>query len=121
MNKILLVIFVSLAPISAYSKSISHFQGQRFKADITYACEEGNLTCDKVYLKSTRIKDNSAISLRGSTINSNCPDVCDFQGYQFSNGKYQYSFYPSIKGHDLWDYIVTLNNKVITNDVGVMK
>ena len=57
MNKILLVFLISLAPFSAYSKSTSYFHGQRFKAEITYDCEEGNLTCDKIYLQSTKIKD----------------------------------------------------------------
>lgn len=121
MNKILVMFFIFLTSTSAYSKSTSHFIGKKFKAEVTYTCEEGELTCDKVYLKSTRIKDDSAISLKGSTVNSHCPDVCDFQGYRFTNGKYEYSFYPSIKGHDLWDYVITLDAKVIASDVGVMK
>ncbi|WP_036625080.1 hypothetical protein [Pantoea sp. AS-PWVM4] len=121
MNRSILVLLILLAPASAYSKSTSYFHGQRFKAEITYDCEEGNLTCDKVYLQSTRIKDNSTITLKGETINTNCPDVCDFQGYEFKNGKYNYSFYPTLKGSELWDYIVTLNDKVIAKDSGVMK
>lgn len=119
--KILLLLFVAITPGLTYAKSISHFEGQKFKAEIEYDCDEGNLTCNKVYLKSTRIKDNSTITLKGETINTNCPDVCDFQGYEFKNGKYNYSFYPSLKGNDLWDYIVTLNDKVIAKDSGVMK
>jgi len=108
------------APIS-FSKSLSYFKGGKFKAEIKYDCEEGNVTCDKVSLKSTSLKDNSSISLKGETINTNCPDICDFQGYRFTNGSYDYSFYPSLKGDSLWDYIVTYKDKVIAQDIGVMK
>lgn len=121
MKSNLLAIFVFLVPASACSKVMSYFLGEKFKAEITYACKEGSLTCKKVYLKSTKINDNSTITLKGETINTNCPNVCDFQGYEFKNGKYNYSFYPSLKGSDLWDYIVTLNDKVIAKDSGVMK
>lgn len=110
-----------LFPLQLVQRSCLIFLGKKFKAEITYACKEGSLTCKKVYLKSTKINDNSTITLKGETINTNCPYVCDFQGYEFKNGKYNYSFYPSLKGSDLWDYIVTLNDKVIAKDSGVMK
>ena len=109
------------SPSLSLAKSASRFEGKIFEADITYGCEEGNVTCDKVSLKSKRVKDNSSIALKGETINTNCPDVCDFRGYRFTNGQYVYSFYPSQKGENLWDYIVTFKGNVIAQDVGVMK
>ncbi|KAA8669603.1 hypothetical protein F4W08_15870 [Pantoea dispersa] len=120
-NFMLLVVGLFFLPFLTFAKSTSYFEGKKFKAEIEYGCQEGNVTCDKVSLKSTRLKDNSSISLKGETINTNCPDVCDFQGYRFTNGKYDYSFYPSLKGDNLWDYIVTYQDKVIAQDIGVMK
>jgi len=117
---IIIMVLIGLPSLSL-AKSVSHFEGKIFKADITYSCEEGNLTCDNVSLKSRKVKDNSSIVLKGETINTNCPDVCDFRGYRFTNGKYEYSFYPSQKGDNLWDYIVTFKGNVIAQDVGVMK
>lgn len=117
----LIMIVLLVSPSFALAKSVSHFEGKIFKADIEYGCDEGNVTCDDVSLKSTRVKDNSSIFLKGETINLNCPDVCDFRGYRFTNGQYDYSFYPSQKGNDLWDYIVTFKNKVIAQDLGVIK
>lgn len=108
-------------PSLAVAKSVSKFEGKTFKAEIEYGCEEGNVTCDNISLKSTRVKDNASIVLKGKTINTHCPDVCNFQGYRFTNGQYDYSFYPSLKGGNLWDYIVTFKGKVIAQDIGVMK
>lgn len=121
-KKYKLIFFISLAITSslACAKSISHFEGKNFKATIEYDCSEGDVSCSKVHLTSTKIKDNSSIKLNGETINSNCPDVCDFRGYIFKNGKYTYSFYPSLEGDDLWSYIVTLNEKIIAKDSGIM-
>ncbi|PXW22015.1 hypothetical protein [Pantoea sp. JKS000250] len=116
----IIIVLMSL-PLLSLAKSISHFEGKKFRADITYDCEEGNVSCDNVSLKSTRVKDNSSIVLKGETINTNCPDVCDFRGYRFANGQYDYSFYPDQKGESLWDYIVTFKGNVIAQDVGVMK
>ncbi|RRW66905.1 hypothetical protein EGJ48_20655 [Pantoea dispersa] len=108
-------------PCFALAKSTFHFQGKAFNAKIEYDCKEGNLTCNDISLKSSSLKNNSSITLKGETINTHCPDVCDFQGYQFKNGEYEYSFYPSVKGVNLWDYIVTYKDKVIAQDVGIMK
>ncbi|KAA5950829.1 hypothetical protein F3I27_01265 [Pantoea sp. Bo_2] len=116
----IIIVLMSL-PLLSLAKSVSHFEGKKFRADITYDCEEGNVSCDNVSLKSTRVKDNSSIVLKGETINTNCPDVCDFRGYRFAKGQYDYSFYPSQKGESLWDYIVTFKGKVIAQDVGIMK
>ncbi|AYH01652.1 hypothetical protein F6Q07_02495 [Pectobacterium parmentieri] len=121
-NIILFFVFsLIISPSLVFSKSISYFQGERFKAEIVYDCEEGNVSCDKLSLKSTSLRDNSSIILKGETINTNCPNICDFKGYRFSNGKYDYSFYPSLKGDDLWEYVVTYKDKVITQDFGLMK
>ncbi|SEQ18606.1 hypothetical protein SAMN05216522_101459 [Rosenbergiella nectarea] len=119
--KLLLFFFFTLMSSLTHAKSVSHFEGKKFKATIEYDCNEGNLTCNNVHLNSINIINNSTISLDGETINTNCPDICNFQGYQFKNGKYNYAFYPSLKGNGLWDYVVTLNDKVIANDLGIMK
>lgn len=123
MKKVIYIILIVLMglPSLCLAKSVSHFEGKIFKADITYGCEEGNVTCDKLSLKSKRIKDNSSIVLKGETINTHCPDICDFRGYRFTNGQYEYSFYPSQKGNGLWDYIVTFKGNVVAQDVGVIK
>ncbi|MBA5701922.1 hypothetical protein [Pantoea agglomerans] len=120
-TSVLLTIGFMCLPSLALANSVSHFEGKKFKAEIEYGCEEGNVSCNKVSLKSISLKDNSSIALKGETINTNCPDVCDFKGYRFTNGKYDYSFYPSTKGENLWDYIVTFKDKVIAQDLGVMK
>ena len=119
--KLFLFFLFALMSSFTYAKSFSYFEGKKIKATIEYNCHEGNLTCNNVHLNSTNIIDNSTISLAGETINTNCPDICDFQGYQFKNGKYNYAFYPSLTGNSLWDYVVTLNDKVIAKDSGIMK
>ncbi|WP_205298254.1 hypothetical protein [Candidatus Pantoea formicae] len=116
---ILTIIFFSSCEAHADHSSI--FTGKKFVANIEDHCDEGNQSCDKISLKSKSIKTNQSINLKGKTINTNCPDVCDFQGYRFTNGEYDYSFYPSLKGNDLWDYIITFKNKVIAQDLGEMK
>lgn len=116
-----IIIVLMGLPSLSLAKSVSHFEGKTFRADITYGCEEGNVSCDNVSLKSTRVRDNSSIVLKGETINTNCPDICDFRGYRLANGQYDYSFYPSQKGNNLWDYMVTFKGNVIAQDVGVMK
>ncbi|PZL85280.1 hypothetical protein CKF42_17865 [Pantoea sp. ARC270] len=121
-KKVFLGFFVLISlPLMAFAKTTFSFEGKHFNAQITYGCEEGNLTCDKVLLKSVSLKDGSFIVLKGKTINTHCPDVCDFKGYEFSNKTFNYAFYPSTKGEDLWDYIVTKRDKVIAHDVGTMK
>ena len=97
------------------------FTGKKFIAKIEEHCDEGNLSCENVSLTSKSIKANQSINLKGKTINTNCPDICDFQGYRFTNGEYDYSFYPSMKGNDLWDYIITFEDKVIAQDLGTLK
>lgn len=119
--KLFLFFFFTLISSFTHTKSFSYFEGKKFKATIEYNCHEGNLTCNNVHLNSTNIIDNSTISLDGETINTNCPDICNFRGYKFKNGKYNYAFYPSLTGDGLWDYVVTLNDKVIAKDLGIMK
>ena len=118
--RFLLFFYLVITAGLAHAKSTYHFEGKAFKATIDYDCSEGNVSCNKLHLTSTKIKDNSTIKLSGETINVNCPDVCDFRGYRFKNGKYMYSFYPSLEGDDLWSYIVTLNEKVIAKDSGTI-
>ena len=120
-HRLFLFFFLATTSALSYAKSVSYFEGKKFRATIEYGCSEGNVSCNKVHLTSIKKADKSSIKLNGGTININCPDTCDFKGYNFKNGKYNYSFYPSIGNDDLWNYIVTLNGKVIAKDSGPMK
>ncbi|MCX0501418.1 hypothetical protein D3M71_20015 [Erwinia billingiae] len=59
------------------------------------------------------------IRLKGKTVNINCPDVCDFRGYEFHNGAYLY--YLVAGNGDEWNFYITKNGKEISKDVGVFK
>lgn len=124
MMKTLTLLFALACAVSSLAiraESSAVFSGKKFIARIEDQCAEGNLSCDKVWLTSTSLKTHQSIKLQGETINVNCPDICDFRGYRFTNGDYEYAFYPGAKGAYSWDYIITKNNRIIAEDHGVMK
>ncbi|WP_244182905.1 hypothetical protein [Pantoea wallisii] len=117
----LLAVVCTVNSLAVRAESIATFSGKKFSATIEEQCAEANLSCDKVWLTSTSLKTHQSIKLKGETINVNCPDVCDFRGYRFTNGDYEYAFYPGGKDISSWDYIITKNDRVIAQDHGVMK
>jgi len=111
----------TLNSLAARADSVATFSGEKFSATIEEQCAEGNLSCDKVWLISTSLKTQQSIKLKGETININCPDVCDFRGYRFTNGDYEYAFYPGDENVNSWDYIISKSDQVIARDHGEMK
>lgn len=118
---ILFSIMYTLNSLAARADSVATFSGKKFSAIIVDQCAEGNLSCDQVWLTSTSLKTHQSIKLKGETINVNCPDICDFRGYRFTNGDYEYAFYPGDEDVESWDYIISKSDQVMTRDHGVMK
>ncbi|WP_414147513.1 hypothetical protein ACMGGR_18270 [Erwinia sp. BNK-24-b] len=77
---------------ATHPESTGIFDSPKYIARITTWCEEGNLDCDDVTLDSKSKISGKSIFLHGSTVNVNCPDVCDFRGYKFENNGYLYYF-----------------------------
>lgn len=64
-------------------------------------------------------KTGKGISLKGKTVNVNCPEVCDFRGYEFKNGVYTYYF---VAGQaNKWKINVFEKDKVISTDSGTLE
>lgn len=95
------------------------FHGEKYTAKITSHCAEGNLSCDDVTFDSKSNKTGKGIVLKGETVNVNCPDVCDFAGYEFKNGLYKYYFVAGNNG--LWDLDIFKGGKVVSSDKGKME
>lgn len=85
------------------------FHSENYLLEIKVNCAEGNVSCDDVTMKSRNLKDNYAITLQGKTINSNCPDICDFKGYFFEKEGYEYYLY--LQGDDY--YAIKHNDKTL--------
>lgn len=102
----------------ASAESTSIFNGEKFLAKITEHCSEGNVSCDDVTLESKSKKTGKGISLKGKTVNVNCPEVCDFRGYEFKNGAYTYNFFAS--ADNKWKLNVFEKGKVISTDTGTL-
>ncbi|MDN4629548.1 MULTISPECIES: hypothetical protein [unclassified Erwinia] len=95
------------------------FHGDKYTAKITSHCAEGNLSCDNVTFDSKSNKTGKGIILKGNTVNVNCPEVCDFAGYEFNNGAYKYYFVSG--NNNIWDLDILKNGKVISSDKGRME
>lgn len=122
-KKIMLLIlsFLALAGWSSFSSADDTvtFHGNKYTAKITSHCTEGNLSCDDVTFDSKSNKTGKGIILKGKTVNVNCPDICDFSGYEFNNGPYKYYF---VAGNEnIWDLDIFKNGKVISSDRGRME
>lgn len=94
------------------------FQGKKFTATITSHCDEGNVSCDDVTYQAKNNNNGKSITLAGKTVNSNCPAVCDFRGYEFKNGPYRYSLLSG--NRDKWMLSVFKNGKLVTSDTGLV-
>ncbi|MBP2168775.1 hypothetical protein J2125_001967 [Erwinia toletana] len=62
-----LPLFVSLLLFSGLVRAeyTVSFSGEKYHAEIKFLCDEGNVSCDKVSLKSVSLKNGSAIKLNG--------------------------------------------------------
>lgn len=121
-NLTILLIFLSVTlgwSNLSHADSIVVFTGSKYTAKITEHCSEGNVSCDEVTLESKSKKTGKGISLKGKTVNVNCPEVCDFRGYEFKNGVYTYYF---VAGQaNKWKINVFEKDKVISTDSGTLE
>lgn len=101
-----------------YADSTVHYNGNKFTALITTHCAEGNVSCDNVTMESKSKANGSSISLKGKTVNVNCPQTCDFRGYEFKNGAYTYSL--TTNDFQDWVYSVYHGDKLIASDEGAV-
>lgn len=111
--------FLLVCPFFSNAQSSMTFNGEKFIAKITEYCSEGNVSCEDVTFNSKRKRTGEGISLRGKTVNVNCPAVCDFRGYEFRNGAYTYYFVAG--DNNLWDLNIFKDGKVISTDIGKME
>ncbi|WP_338560776.1 hypothetical protein [Erwinia sp. E_sp_B04_7] len=122
--RVFTLVVVSITILSGYSaasdaESTVVFNGQKFLASFTEHCSEGDVSCENVTLESKSKKTGKGVSLKGKTVNVNCPEVCDFRGYEFHNGAYKYYF---VAGNaDRWNLNIFKNGKVISTDIGTVK
>ncbi|MGE9551085.1 hypothetical protein ACQPT2_07680 [Erwinia amylovora] len=115
------VFFTCLLGWSTFSlaESTMVFNGKKYTAKITEHCAEGNVSCDDVTYDSRSKVSGKGIVLKGKTVGVNCPDVCDFGGYEFNNGAYKYYFVAG--NNNQWELNVFKNGKVISTDTGKME
>ncbi|MCG8709082.1 hypothetical protein JHU04_002314 [Brenneria sp. 4F2] len=122
MKKILLLTLLSaIFPLSSYAETTEIFKGSKYIAEITSYCEEGNIYCKNVTLISKSIKTKQTIKLKGETVNINCPETCDFRGYTFKNKNYTYTLLSDNHQLNKWNYIIMENDKIISEDHGVIE
>lgn len=95
------------------------FNGERFIITITEHCPEGFVSCENVTFVSKNKKTGSGITLKGKTVNINCPATCDFRGYEFKNGLYKYSLLTN--DFVSWNLNVFKNDKIVSTDSGTLK
>ncbi|WP_067703780.1 hypothetical protein [Erwinia sp. ErVv1] len=124
MKKKIIITTALLAFILGWSslssaESASVFNGKKYTAKITQHCAEGNVSCEDVTFDSRSKATGKGIVLKGKTVGVNCPDVCDFAGYEFHNGAYKYYFVSG--NNNLWDLNIFKNGKVISTDIGTME
>lgn len=105
--------------ISSQAQEIHVFEGKRFTAKIINNCPEGYVTCEDVTFSSRSKKTGKGITLKGRTVNLNCPEVCDFRGYEFKNGNYTYSLLTN--DFNTWSLNVFESGKVISSDSGTLQ
>ncbi|KEA50875.1 hypothetical protein DT73_20770 [Mangrovibacter sp. MFB070] len=101
-----------------YADSTVQYSGNKFTALITRHCAEGNVSCDNVSIESKSKATGRSITLKGKKININCPETCDFRGYEFKNGAYTYSLVTD--DFETWVYSVYHGSKLISEDKGVI-
>lgn len=110
---------IFLWPVISQAQGTQIFDGKKFTAQITNNCSEGNVTCEDVTFSSKSKKTGKGITLKGHTVNVNCPEVCDFRGYEFKNGDYTYSLLTN--DFNIWNLNVFKKDKVISSDSGTLE
>lgn len=104
---------------AAHPGTVNTFDSASYTARITVWCEEGHLDCNDVTLDSHSKISGKNILLRGSTVNVNCPEVCDFRGYNFENKGYDYYFVDD-DSHG-WEMTIFKGKQVIDSVEGTMR
>ncbi|EXU74454.1 MULTISPECIES: hypothetical protein [Erwinia] len=117
----LLIVCFSLLVISsaAYAEqSVEVFDGKKYQVKITSNCEEGEMTCDNIVFESKSKKSGKSIVLKGETVNTDCPGVCNFRGYRYKNGDYSYTILSNQQYKNVWSLSIMKGDKVIGMDEG---
>ena len=66
---------------------------KNYIVNIATNCEDGSVTCDNVTYRGLSKQTGKAITLKGSTKNTTCPEEiapCRFIGYEFKSGNITY-------------------------------
>ncbi|ERJ17498.1 hypothetical protein SSPSH_003710 [Salinisphaera shabanensis E1L3A] len=87
MKKLLALAFFSL------TASAAQLETPNYLIDITVACAEGNISCDRVVYEGRSKESGRTITLDGRTWHTRCADgatPCRFLGYRFDNGDTTY-------------------------------
>ncbi|WP_152542815.1 hypothetical protein [Erwinia mallotivora] len=94
------------------------FDGKKYQVKITSNCEEGEMTCDNIVFESKSKKSGKSIVLKGETVNTDCPGVCNFRGYRYKNGDYSYTILSNQQYKNVWSLSIMKGDKVIGMDEG---
>lgn len=103
---------------AAHPGTSETFESKKYIARITNWCSEGNVGCDDVTLDSKSKRTGNHILLQGKTINVNCPDACDFRGYEFNNDNYTYWFITN--DFEVWIMNISQGDRVLDSETGTL-
>lgn len=112
---LLVVSFMVLANEGDFEQkyaSEQKYKTKNYELVITTYCPQGEVSCDKVTLFSKDLTNNYSIQLKGKTLSSKCPDLCNFVGYVFKKENYYYEvvlaqgYYYSITNFDTGETLV---------------
>lgn len=49
------------------------------------------MTCDNMVFESESKRSGKSIILKGETVNTDCPNMCNLRGCQYRNDEYSYT------------------------------
>ncbi|QLK62995.1 hypothetical protein GE278_20555 [Enterobacteriaceae bacterium Kacie_13] len=128
MKKTMLIAFIFLCSMNCFAQDyrlhpgIPDFEGHHFDIDIKVNCPEGEIECDDVSYDGINKKTGARLHLKGRVITNYYSH--DFRGFEFKNGNYIYTLRPhSAASNDetqIWNLNVSLHDKIIATDQGIM-
>ncbi|WP_413530059.1 hypothetical protein [Rahnella inusitata] len=98
------------------------FEGQHFDIDVKVNCSEGEMECDDVIYDGINKKTGARLHLKGRILTNYYSH--DFRGFEFKNGNYIYTLRPDSGASNdvsqIWNLNVSLHDKIIATDQGIM-
>lgn len=91
--KLIAALIICTFAFVSEAKALGTLTTENYVVTISQNCEEGNVTCENVTYHGVSKKTGKAITLKGTTSHSMCPDgktPCRFMGYEFKNGNIKY-------------------------------